>query len=61
MRYREYEAVVQIGYIGRVVRYHSLWRKGSGGNRADMMYAYEKRYGEPWKLETVVHELNLIK
>ena len=60
MRKHEYEAVIQRGYMGMVVRYESYHRKGSRKNLLDMYDAFEKTYGAEWSPDTVIHELKRI-
>lgn len=60
---RKYDAVVQVGKIGRTVQYESKYRKGSRPNLFALIHAYEKKYGEVWNWSDgiVIHEINLVK
>ena len=60
MKKHEYEAVIQQGRLGMVVRYESFHRRGSRGNKNDMIKAFGLTYGAIWKPDTVIHEIKTI-
>jgi len=60
MKKHLYEAVIQSGRVGMVVRYESFHRKGSRANMADLYKAFGKTYGKVWNIDTVIHELKTL-
>jgi len=61
MKKHEYEAIIQQGRLGMVVRYESWHRKGSLANKADMVDEFARTYGSVWKPDTVIHEIKTIR